>query len=236
MLSYPFDEFGKPLAQVLRETPQPTGSEVVVRVGSCGVCHSDVHLHEGYFDLGDGQQARPEPRHRAAARARPRDRRHRDRRRPRRQRRRGRRPPRRLPVDRLRRLRPVQGRSRGAVHGAARPRHQPRRRLCRPCAGAAPALPVRLRPAARGAGLHLRLLGPDRLQRAQEVRAARRRRHAAHHRRRRRRPVGRAHGGGGARRQADGGRDRPRQVGSGPRGRRRRLPGPHRCRGRPRPS
>ena len=56
MLSYPFDEFGKPLARVLRESPQPAGSEVVVRVGSCGLCHSDVHLHEGYFDLGNGQK------------------------------------------------------------------------------------------------------------------------------------------------------------------------------------
>jgi hypothetical protein len=43
MLSYPFDAFGQPLAQVLRETPHPVGSEVVVRVGSCGLCHSDVH-------------------------------------------------------------------------------------------------------------------------------------------------------------------------------------------------
>lgn len=56
MLSYPFDAFGKPLAQVLRETPRPAGNEVVVRVGSCGLCHSDVHLHEGYFDLGNGHK------------------------------------------------------------------------------------------------------------------------------------------------------------------------------------
>jgi alcohol dehydrogenase/propanol-preferring alcohol dehydrogenase len=53
MLSYQIESFGRPLAQVLRETPQPQGSEVVLRVGSCGVCHSDVHLHDGYFDLGD---------------------------------------------------------------------------------------------------------------------------------------------------------------------------------------
>lgn len=52
MLSYQVESFGRPLAQVLRETPQPQGSEVIVRVGSCGVCHSDVHLHDGYFDLG----------------------------------------------------------------------------------------------------------------------------------------------------------------------------------------
>jgi D-arabinose 1-dehydrogenase-like Zn-dependent alcohol dehydrogenase len=56
MLSYQVDTFGKPLAQVLRETPQPTGTEVVVRIGSCGVCHSDVHLQDGYFDLGGGNR------------------------------------------------------------------------------------------------------------------------------------------------------------------------------------
>ena len=56
MLSYPFDAFGKPLAQALRETPHPVTSEVVLRVGSCGLCHSDVHLHEGYFDLGNGNK------------------------------------------------------------------------------------------------------------------------------------------------------------------------------------
>jgi alcohol dehydrogenase/propanol-preferring alcohol dehydrogenase len=56
VLSYPFEAFGRPLAQVLRETPQPKGSEVVVRVGSCGLCHSDVHLHDGFFDLGNGQK------------------------------------------------------------------------------------------------------------------------------------------------------------------------------------
>jgi D-arabinose 1-dehydrogenase-like Zn-dependent alcohol dehydrogenase len=52
MLSYQVEAFGKPLAQVIRETPVPQGSEVIVKVGSCGVCHSDVHLHDGYFDLG----------------------------------------------------------------------------------------------------------------------------------------------------------------------------------------
>ncbi len=56
MLSYPFEAFGKPLAQALRETPQPVGSEVVLRVGSCGLCHSDVHLQDGYFDLGNGNK------------------------------------------------------------------------------------------------------------------------------------------------------------------------------------
>ena len=235
MLSYPFDEFGKPLARALRETPQPRAAR------SCA-CRQLRPLPQrraparGLLRPRQWPEARPEPRHRAAARPRPRDRRNRGRRRPRRQRRRGGRPPRRLPVDRLHRLRALQAGSRGAVHGASRPRHQPRRRLRRPCAGAASTLSVRLRPAARGRGLHLRLLGADRLQRAQEVRAARPRRRAAHHRRRRRRPVGRAHGGGSARRQAGRGRDRSRQMGPGPRRRRRRLPGPRAMRGAPRPS
>lgn len=52
MLSYQVEAFGRPLARVLRDTPLPQGSEVVLRVGSCGVCHSDVHIHDGYFDLG----------------------------------------------------------------------------------------------------------------------------------------------------------------------------------------
>ena len=56
MLSYQLEAFGRPLSQVIRDTPQPQGSEVVVRVGSCGVCHSDVHLHDGYFDLGGGNK------------------------------------------------------------------------------------------------------------------------------------------------------------------------------------
>ena len=62
MLSYQLETFGKPLAQVLRTTPEPQGTEVIVNVQSCGVCHSDVHLHDGYFDLGGGAKldmARP---------------------------------------------------------------------------------------------------------------------------------------------------------------------------------
>jgi alcohol dehydrogenase/propanol-preferring alcohol dehydrogenase len=56
MLSYQVQEFGKPLAQVVRDTPQPQGSEVILRIAACGVCHSDVHLHDGYFDLGGGNK------------------------------------------------------------------------------------------------------------------------------------------------------------------------------------
>jgi D-arabinose 1-dehydrogenase-like Zn-dependent alcohol dehydrogenase len=45
-------EFGKPLQRMEMPTPTPTGTEVLVRVEHCGVCHSDVHIHDGYFGLG----------------------------------------------------------------------------------------------------------------------------------------------------------------------------------------
>ena len=34
--------------------PSPQGNEVIVEVKSAGVCHSDLHLWEGGYDLGDG--------------------------------------------------------------------------------------------------------------------------------------------------------------------------------------
>ena len=37
-------------------TPSPNGREVLVRITACGVCHSDVHLRDGYFDLGGGKK------------------------------------------------------------------------------------------------------------------------------------------------------------------------------------
>lgn len=33
--------------------PRPRGTEVVVRIERCGVCHSDLHMQDGYFLLGD---------------------------------------------------------------------------------------------------------------------------------------------------------------------------------------
>ena len=56
MISYQVEAFGRPLARVLRDTPVPQGTEVLLRVSHCGVCHSDVHLHDGYFSLGEGQK------------------------------------------------------------------------------------------------------------------------------------------------------------------------------------
>jgi D-arabinose 1-dehydrogenase-like Zn-dependent alcohol dehydrogenase len=55
MLSYEVVEWGKPLEQVERQTPRPNRTEVLVRLKYCGVCHSDVHIRDGYFDLGGGK-------------------------------------------------------------------------------------------------------------------------------------------------------------------------------------
>ena len=56
MISYQIIEHGKPLQRVVRETPKPEGSEVLVRITRAGVCHSDVHIWDGYFDLGGGKR------------------------------------------------------------------------------------------------------------------------------------------------------------------------------------
>jgi alcohol dehydrogenase/propanol-preferring alcohol dehydrogenase len=56
MLSYQIEQFGKPLARVQHDAPRPQGTEILLKVDSCGVCHSDVHLADGYFDLGDGSK------------------------------------------------------------------------------------------------------------------------------------------------------------------------------------
>src|SRR5262249_17783900 len=37
-------------------TPEPVGSEVLLRVLAAGVCHSDVHIRDGFYDLGGGKR------------------------------------------------------------------------------------------------------------------------------------------------------------------------------------
>jgi D-arabinose 1-dehydrogenase-like Zn-dependent alcohol dehydrogenase len=47
-------EWGKPLEARDYPDPEPKGEEVLLRVEAAGVCHSDVHIWDGYFDLGGG--------------------------------------------------------------------------------------------------------------------------------------------------------------------------------------
>ena len=57
-IRYEAAAFGGPIEPVARELPDPKGAEVVVEISHCGVCHTDVHVHEGSYDLGGGRTMR----------------------------------------------------------------------------------------------------------------------------------------------------------------------------------
>lgn len=50
--SFQLTQFGAPLTAHNGPVPTPTGTQVLLRVRACGVCHSDLHMADGYFDLG----------------------------------------------------------------------------------------------------------------------------------------------------------------------------------------
>jgi propanol-preferring alcohol dehydrogenase len=47
---------GAPLQLNEKPTPQPTGSEILLKTIAAGVCHSDLHIWDGYYDLGAGKK------------------------------------------------------------------------------------------------------------------------------------------------------------------------------------
>ena len=49
-------ENGAPLQELRLPTPTPTGTEVLMEVTHCGVCHSDLHIWEGGYDMGGGRR------------------------------------------------------------------------------------------------------------------------------------------------------------------------------------
>lgn len=48
-------ENGAPLQEIELPTPEPSGTQVLLEVTHCGVCHSDLHVWEGRYDLGGGR-------------------------------------------------------------------------------------------------------------------------------------------------------------------------------------
>lgn len=56
MISYQTAAPGAPLQRVETDTPAPQGSEVLLKMVACGVCHSDIHLHDGEFNLGNDKK------------------------------------------------------------------------------------------------------------------------------------------------------------------------------------
>jgi alcohol dehydrogenase, propanol-preferring len=47
---------GEPLQCNEAPTPEPKGTEVLLKTLAAGVCHSDLHLADGWFDLGGGKR------------------------------------------------------------------------------------------------------------------------------------------------------------------------------------
>jgi len=56
MLSWQVCECGAPLVATEGPIPTPTGTEVVLRMIAAGVCHSDLHIWDGYYEIGAGRK------------------------------------------------------------------------------------------------------------------------------------------------------------------------------------
>src|SRR3979490_1162521 len=49
-------KFDAPLCETIIETPKPLAKEVLGRIERCGLCHSPLHIQDGYADLGGGKK------------------------------------------------------------------------------------------------------------------------------------------------------------------------------------
>jgi D-arabinose 1-dehydrogenase-like Zn-dependent alcohol dehydrogenase len=56
MKSFQVTDFHAPLEEVDAPTPQPSGTQVLIKVKAAGVCHSDLHIWEGGYNLGHGRK------------------------------------------------------------------------------------------------------------------------------------------------------------------------------------
>ena len=48
--------YDAPLCETVVEALRPQGTAILVHIARCGVCHSDLHMKDGFFTLGDGKQ------------------------------------------------------------------------------------------------------------------------------------------------------------------------------------
>ena len=62
MKAYQITQWGQPLEEREVEIPKTKGTEVLLKVTACGVCHSDIHIWDGFFDLGGGKKVTLEDR------------------------------------------------------------------------------------------------------------------------------------------------------------------------------
>src|SRR3954447_2505435 len=56
MKSFQVTDFNAPLKEVDQPTPEPAGTQVLIKVKAAGVCHSDLHIWQGGYDLGHGRK------------------------------------------------------------------------------------------------------------------------------------------------------------------------------------
>jgi alcohol dehydrogenase, propanol-preferring len=56
MRSFQVCECGAPLHVNERETPKPEGAQVLLKMLAAGVCHSDLHIWDGYYEIGGGKK------------------------------------------------------------------------------------------------------------------------------------------------------------------------------------
>ena len=56
MISYDVNTCSEPLVRNERATPEPVGDQVLMRIEASGVCHSDLHIWHGSYDLGHGKK------------------------------------------------------------------------------------------------------------------------------------------------------------------------------------
>ena len=56
MKCYCIMRFSEPLERLEKDTPKPQGTEVLLKTKAAGVCHSDLHIWEGGYDLGHGKR------------------------------------------------------------------------------------------------------------------------------------------------------------------------------------
>src|SRR6202790_1092430 len=56
MKSFQVTDFNAPLKEVDQPTPHPSGTQVLIKVKAAGVCHSDLHIWEGGYNLGHGRK------------------------------------------------------------------------------------------------------------------------------------------------------------------------------------
>ena len=56
MRSFQVCQCGAPLQANEQEAPKPQGTQVLLKMLAAGVCHSDLHIWDGYYEIGGGKK------------------------------------------------------------------------------------------------------------------------------------------------------------------------------------